>query len=70
MKEAKTLGELRKGGRQILPVREEMRRNLVRYLESDKRILPGIVGYEDSVFGVAANSHPHPNGIQEKVANI
>jgi hypothetical protein len=44
--EAKTLGELRKSGVPVLPVREEMRKNLVRHLEKGQRILPGIVGYD------------------------
>ncbi len=40
---AKTVGELRKSGTPILTVHEEMRKNLVRHLESDDRILPGII---------------------------
>ena len=49
MKEAKNLGELKKNGHPVLTVREEMRKNLVRYLETATRILPGIVGYDDTV---------------------
>ena len=37
MSEAKTLGELKKSGVKVLPVREEMRKNLVRHLESGER---------------------------------
>jgi len=47
--EAKTFGELKKSGIPVLSVRDEMRKNLVKYIESDKRILPGIVGYDDTV---------------------
>jgi magnesium chelatase subunit I len=47
--EAKTLGELKKSGVAILSVREEMRKNLVHCLESGKRILPGIIGYDNTV---------------------
>jgi magnesium chelatase subunit I len=47
--EAKTLGELKKSGVAILSVREEMRKNLVYCLESNKRILPGIIGYDNTV---------------------
>lgn len=47
--EAKTLGELKKSGIAVLSVRDEMRKNLVHCLESGKRILPGIVGYDDTV---------------------
>ena len=49
MSEAKTLGELKKSGVPVLSVRDEMRKNLVRYLESGNRILPGIVGYDETV---------------------
>ena len=49
MSEAKTFGELKKSGIPVLSVRDEMRKNLVKYIESDKRILPGIVGYDDTV---------------------
>ena len=34
MNEAKTLGELKKSGVPVLSVRDEMRKNLVRHLES------------------------------------
>lgn len=49
MKEAKTLGELKKSGPPVLTVRQEMRKNLVRCLDTGTRILPGIVGYDDTV---------------------
>lgn len=56
MKEAKTLGELKKNGIAVLPVREEMRKNLVRYLETGQRILPGIIGYDDTVIPEIENA--------------
>ena len=49
MKEATTLGELKKSGYQVLPVRAEMRKNLLACLETGRKILPGIIGYEDTV---------------------
>ena len=49
MKEAKTLGEIKKSGYSALTVREEMRKNLVHRLETGNRILPGIVGYDETV---------------------
>ncbi len=49
MSEAKTLGEFKKSGVAVLSVREEMRKNLVHCLESNKRILPGIIGYDNTV---------------------
>ena len=56
MSEAKTLGELKKSGIEVLPVREEMRRNLVHCLENSKRILPGIVGYDETVIPEIENA--------------
>ena len=47
--EARTLGDLKTAGYQVLSVREEMRTNLLRMLAADDQILPGIIGYEDSV---------------------
>ena len=48
-REAKTVGDLKKAGYRILPVREEMRANMIRRLAAGERILPGIVGYDDTV---------------------
>ncbi len=56
MSEAKTLGELKKSGVAVLTVRDEMRKNLVRYLESGQRILPGIVGYDETVIPEIENA--------------
>jgi magnesium chelatase subunit I len=47
--EPRTLGELKKSGQQVLTVRQEMRKNLVHCLETSKRILPGILGYDETV---------------------
>ena len=57
-----TLGELRRSNYQVLPVRIEMRNNLLARLRSRQRIMPGIVGYDDSVIpeienGVLAGHH-------------
>ncbi len=58
----RTLGELKSAGYQTLPVRMEMRRNLLASLRSKEQILPGIVGYEETVVpeienGVLAGHH-------------
>jgi magnesium chelatase subunit I len=45
----RTLGELRASGYRVLPVRDEMRRNLLARLAAGDRILPGIIGYDDTV---------------------
>jgi magnesium chelatase subunit I len=56
------LGGLRAAGVEVLPVRLEMRRNLVERLRSKRAILPGIIGYDSSVLpeienGVLAGHH-------------
>ncbi len=56
MKEAKTLGELKKSGYSVLTTREEMRKNLVHCLETDQRILPGIIGYDETVIPEIENA--------------
>lgn len=56
MSEAKTLGELKKSGIAVLSVRDEMRKNLVQHLESGTRILPGIIGYDDTVIPEIENA--------------
>ena len=56
MNEAKTLGELKKSGVPVLSVRDEMRKNLVQHLETGTRILPGIVGYDDTVIPEIENA--------------
>src|SRR5689334_15483900 len=58
----RTLGELRAARVEVLPVRLEMRRNLLERLRARERILPGIVGYDQSVLpeienGVLAGHH-------------
>jgi magnesium chelatase subunit I len=58
----RTLGELKRAGYQTMPVRMEMRKNLLERLRSKEQILPGIVGYEETVVpeienGVLAGHH-------------
>ncbi len=58
----RTLGELKRAGYQVEPVRIEMRNNLLGCCATRTRILPGIVGYDDSVMpeienGVLAGHH-------------
>jgi magnesium chelatase subunit I len=40
---------MKKSGQRVLTVREEMRKNLVHCLQTSQRILPGIVGYDETV---------------------
>ena len=45
----KTLGELKKSGYKSKTVKEEIRINLIKKLQSKETTFPGILGYEDSV---------------------
>jgi len=51
-----TLGELQRSGYHVLPVREEMRRNLLTRLKSQQPLLPGIVGFEATVIPEIENA--------------
>ena len=48
-KTVKTLGQLKKSGYEILPIREELRKNLIAKIKSGENIFPGIEGYENTV---------------------
>jgi magnesium chelatase subunit I len=45
----RTLGELRDSGYRVLPVRLEMRKNLLERLAHEEPLLPGIIGYDTTV---------------------
>ena len=44
-----TLGQLKAAGFEVLPIREELRKNLIAKIRSGEDIFPGIVGYDDTV---------------------
>lgn len=46
---AATLGELKASGYRTLPLRDEMRRNLLNMIRNKKSVFPGIIGFEDTV---------------------
>jgi magnesium chelatase subunit I len=50
------LGDLHASGFEVLPIREEMRRNLMRKLADGEDLFPGIVGYEDTVIPHVENA--------------
>jgi magnesium chelatase subunit I len=52
----KTVGELRATGYRTLPVKEEVRANLVRKLTAGEELFPGIVGYGDTVVPQLVNA--------------
>src|SRR5438128_8574064 len=53
---ARTIGELRAGGHRRETVKQEMRRNLLTRLRAGEPLLPGIVGYEETVLPQLANA--------------
>jgi magnesium chelatase subunit I len=53
---AKTIGELKASGYRPIPVREEMRRNLIRMIRDKTDIFPGIIGYNDTVIPQVKNA--------------
>ncbi len=56
MTEAKTLGQLKASQYQVLPVREEMRKNLIRLLKDKQEVFPDIVGYQETVIPQLKNA--------------
>ena len=54
--EVQTVGDLKKTNYQVLPIREEMRANLIRMFSSGERLLPGIIGFDDTVIPEIENA--------------
>lgn len=53
---AKTFGELKASGYQVLPVKAEIRRNLISRIRDRQPLFPGIVGYDDTVVPQLTNA--------------
>jgi magnesium chelatase subunit I len=53
---AQTLGELKSTGYQLLPVKAEVRKNLIAKLRSRETLFPGVMGYDDSVIPQLTNA--------------
>jgi len=51
-----TLGELKASGHKSIPVRDELRKNLIAKLRSGDELFPGIVGYGDTVVPQLVNA--------------
>ncbi len=51
-----TLGELRASGWRSRSVKQELRSNLIAHLAAGRTVLPGVVGYEDSVVPAIENA--------------
>lgn len=56
MSRASTLGELKKSGYKVVPVKEEIRNNLIIKIHGGERLFPGIIGYEKSVIPALINA--------------
>ncbi len=56
MTQPRTLGELKNSGYQSIPVKDEMRRNLIRKLKVGAKIFDGILGYEETVVPQVQNA--------------
>ena len=50
-----TLGQLKETGYQFTPVKDELRRNLIRKLKANEELFPGIVGYRETVIPQIVN---------------
>lgn len=50
-----TVGQLKETGYRPCPVKDEMRRNLIRKLKAGEELFPGIIGYRDSVIPQIVN---------------
>ncbi len=54
--EARTIGQLRASGYKVVPIREEMRRNLIQKIRDGESPFPNIHGYEDTVLPQIENA--------------
>ncbi|MCZ2109877.1 MAG: AAA family ATPase [Dehalococcoidia bacterium] len=52
----RTVGELRAAGYEVLPVREEMRKNLIAKIRGGEDLFPGVYGYEETVIPHIVNA--------------
>ena len=51
-----TIGELRRGEYRVLPIKEEMRKNLIAKMRHGEELFPGVVGYEETVIPQIENA--------------
>src|ERR1043166_1822698 len=56
MERARTLGELKASGYRAIPVKDELRANLICKLKRHERLFPGIVGYDETVVPQLVNA--------------
>src|SRR5579883_3157780 len=51
-----TIGELRRSEYRVLPIKEEMRKNLIAKIRKGEELFPGIIGYDDTVIPQIENA--------------
>src|SRR3954451_7833483 len=51
-----TLGKLKSSGYRVLPVKAELRKNLIAKLRAREALFPGIIGYDDTVLPQLQNA--------------
>ncbi|MBM4167294.1 MAG: magnesium chelatase, partial [Ignavibacteria bacterium] len=56
MTHPKTIAELRKANYKFLPVKEEVRRNLITKLRNKEKLFPGIIGFDETVIPSIVNA--------------
>jgi magnesium chelatase subunit I len=56
MKLPQTLGALKASGRKVVPVKDEIRTNLIAKLKKSETLFPGIIGYEKTVIPSIVNA--------------
>jgi magnesium chelatase subunit I len=56
MSRPSTLGELKRSGYKVLPVKEEIRKNLIQKIQNNEQLFPGIIGYEKTVVPALINA--------------
>ena len=55
-KRPQTIGARRKSNYEVIPVREEMRKNLIDKIRAEETVFPGIVGFEQTVIPQIENA--------------
>ena len=56
MKQAQTLGRLRKSGWLSRTVKEEIRQNAIKRIQQGEELFPGVLGYENTVIPQLENA--------------
>ena len=55
-KRPRTVAQLRKSRYQVIPVREEMRKNLIAKIRAEEMVFPGIIGFDETVIPQLENA--------------